>query len=254
MGSDVVPIIGIGPSEHPFDVDRLPLGMVVFVGIPDVSGQLVRLDRKVAGVDVAADGAFAAYAPEFGVGFPYVVQGLAVEDPFGDDRIHLGDVLVGDALVDPGLVPFPYGKRIGVDAVVVAFPVRAVLGFRASVAAIGPAPPAFAFVCLEKRAPPVLEGRPFRLGAGLSAVGACVPAVFDDGVVEDLAVYRGPGFAKELCGLRDGPFLGDGGLEVDPVVVPDSLFIFHIRFSFLRRAAGEDMIAKNGGSRKKEAE
>ena len=244
MGFHEPPVVGIGPSEHPFDVDGFFLGMVVFVGIPDVSGELMGLHREIAGVDVAADGAFAAYAPEFGVGFPYVVQGLALGDAFGDDRIHLGDVGVGDALKRPGLVPFSHGKRVGVDAVVVAFPIRAVLGFRTSVAAVWPGLPAFAFACLEKRAPPVPEGRPFALGAGFPAMRAGMPAVLGGDVVEDLAVYRGPGFAQELCGLGERQPLGDGGLEVDPVVVPDSLFLFHAVFSFLCRAAGKEIIGK----------
>ena len=157
-----------------------------------------------------------------------MVQGLPFEDPFRDDGIHFRDRLVGYALVGPRLMPFPYGEGVGVDAVVVALPVRAVLAFGASVAAIGPGSPAFAFAGLEKRAAAVPEGRPFGLGAGFPAMGAGVPAVLDGGVVDDLAVDRGPGFAKELCGFGEREPLRDGGLEVDPVVVPQSLFLFHV--------------------------
>ena len=195
MGFDVPPVVGIGPSEHPPHVDGFFLGIVVFVGIPDVSRQLVGLHRKVAGVDVPPDGAFAAYALQGVVAFVDMVQGLASEDPFRDDGIHFRDRLVGYAFVDPRLMPLPYGKGVGVDAVVVSFPVGAVVAFGASVAAVGPGLPASAFPRLEKGAPPVLEGRPFGLGASFFAMGAGMPAVPGGDVVEDLAVDRGPGFA-----------------------------------------------------------
>ena len=44
MGFREPSAVGMGPSEHPFDVDGLFLGMAVFVAEPDVSGQLVGLD------------------------------------------------------------------------------------------------------------------------------------------------------------------------------------------------------------------
>ena len=55
-------------------------------------------------------------------------------------------------------------------------------------------------------------------------MGARVPAVLGRGVVADLPVDRGSGFAQQLRGLGQGQPLGDGGLEVDPVVVPQPLF------------------------------
>ena len=101
--------------------------------------------------------------------------------------------------------------------------------------------PPFAFPRLEKRAPPVPEGRPFGLGASLFAMGAGMPAVLGGDVVENLPIDGRPGFAKEFGGLGQRPSLGDGGLEVDPVVVPYSLFLFHVSFSFLRWAAGREL-------------
>ena len=150
MWFDVPPVVGIGPAEHPPHVDGFFLGIVVFMGIPDVSGQLVRLHRKVAGVDVPPDGAFAAYVIQGVVAFVDMVQGSPFEDPFRDDGIHAGDRLVGYAFVDPRLVPFPFGEAVGVDAVVVSFPVGAVLAFGASVAAVWPEFPPCAFPRLEK--------------------------------------------------------------------------------------------------------
>ena len=117
MGFHEPPVVGVGPSEHPRDVDWLSLGIVVFVAEPDVSGQLVRLDAQIAGVDVPPDGAFAAYGLQGVVAFVDVVQGLPFEDPFRDDGIHFRDLLVGYAFVDPRLVPLPDGKRVRVDAV-----------------------------------------------------------------------------------------------------------------------------------------
>ena len=85
-------------------------------------------------------------------------------------------------------------------------------------------------------------------------MGAGVPAVPGGGVVDDLAVGRGPGFAQQPRGLGQGQPLGDGGLEVDPVVVPQSLSLFHSFFVLsLRWAAGKDMIAKNLEKKKKRA-
>ena len=79
-----------------------------------------------------------------------MVQGLAFDDAFGDDAVHRGDAFAGDAPVGPRGVPVPYGKGVGVDAVVVALPVRAVLAFGASVAAVWPEFPPCAFPRLEK--------------------------------------------------------------------------------------------------------
>ena len=70
-----------------------------------------------------------------------------------------------------------------------------------------------------------------------------MPAVFVGEVAQDLAVDRGPGFGEELGGLGQRPSLGDGGLDVDPVVVPDSLLFLHVSASFLR-AAGKEIIGK----------
>ena len=193
MGFDVPPVVGIGPSEHPLDVDRFPLGIAVFVAEPDVSGQLARLDGEMAGVDVAPGGPFAAHLLQRGVGVGAVVEALSV-----------------------GAVP----------------------AFGASVAAVGPGLPPLAFAGLEKRAPSARHRRPFLPGAGFCAVRAGVPAVLRRGVVDDLAVDRGSGFAQQLRGLGQGQPLGDGGLEVDPVVVPQSLF--HLFFVLsLRWGCGE---------------
>ena len=68
---------------------------------------MVPLARSLACVDVAADGAFAAYRLKGVVGFVDMVQGLAFEDPFRDDGIHFRGRLVGYAFVGPRLVPFP---------------------------------------------------------------------------------------------------------------------------------------------------
>ena len=176
------------------------------------------------------------------------MQGLPFQDPFRDDGVHLRDRLVGDAFVYPWGVPVLYGEGVRVDAVVVSLPVRAVLAFGASVAAIGPGLPASASPCLEKGAVAVSVGRPFGSGASLFAMGAGMPAVFVGEVAQDLAVDRGPGFGEELGGLGQRPSLGDGGLEVDPVVVPDSLLFLHISVSFLR-AAGKEIIGKGGWGR-----
>lgn len=175
-----------------------------------------------------------------------MVQGLPFEDPFRDDGIHFRDRLVGYAFVDPRLMPLPNGKRVRVDAVVVSLPVGAELGLGASVAAIGPGLPASASPCLEKGAPAVSVGRPFGSGASLFAMGAGMPAVFVGEVAQDLAVDRGPGFGEEIGGLGQRPSLGDGGLDVDPVVVPDSFFLFHAVCSFLCRAAGKEMLNQGG--------
>lgn len=72
---------------------------------------------------------------------------------------------------------------------------------------------------------------------------AGVPAVLDGGVVDNHAVDRGPGFGEELGGLGRRPSLGDGGLDVDPIVVPDSLLFLYVPVSFLR-AAGKEIIGK----------
>ena len=72
-----------------------------------------------------------------------------------------------------------------------------------------------------------------------------MPAVFVGEVAQDLAIDRGSGFAQQPRGLGQGQPLGDGGLEVDPVVVPDSLLFLHISVSFLR-AAGKEIIGKGG--------
>ena len=77
-----------------------------------------------------------------------------------------------------------------------------------------------------------------------------MPAVFVGEVAQDLAADRGPGFGGELGGLGQRPSLGDGGLEVEPIVVPDSLLFLHVSVSFLR-AAGKDIIAKNRKKKKK---
>ena len=174
------------------------------------------------------DGPLAADGLQRGVGLEYAVGGLPSQDPFRDDGAHLRDRLVGYPFVNPRLMPLPDGQRVRVDAVVVSLPVRAVLAFGASVAAIGPGLPASASPCLEKGAAAVPVGRPFGSGASLFAMGAGVPAVLDGGVVGDLAVDRGPGFAQQPRGLGQGQPLGDGGLEVDPAVVPQSLFLFHL--------------------------
>ena len=177
-----------------------------------------------------------------------MVQGLPSQDPFRDDGVHLRDRLVGDAFVHPWGVPVPYGEGVRVDAVVVSLPVGTKLGLRASVAAIGPGLPASASPCLEKGAAAVPVGRPLPGGAGFHAVRAGVPAVFVGEVAQDLAVDRGPGFGEELGGLGQRPSLGDGGLDVDPVVVPDSLLFLHVSVSFLR-AAGKEIIGKGGWGR-----
>ena len=174
-----------------------------------------------------------------------MVQGLPSQDPFRDDGVHLRDRLVGYPFVNPRLMPLPDGQRVRVDAVVVSLPVRAVLAFGASVAAIGPGLPASASPCLEKGAVAVSVGRPLPGGAGFRAVRAGVPAVFVGEVAQDLAVDRGPGFREGLGGLGQRPSLGDGGLDVDPVVVPDSLLFLHVSVSFLR-AAGKEIIGKGG--------
>ena len=44
MGFREPSVVGVGPSEHPFDVDGLFLGMAVFVAEPDVSRKLMGLD------------------------------------------------------------------------------------------------------------------------------------------------------------------------------------------------------------------
>ena len=64
-----------------------------------------------------------------------------------------------------------------------------------------------------------------------------MPAVFVGEVAQDLAVDRGPGFGEEPGGLGQRPSLGDGCLDVDPVVVPDSFFSFmlFVPFSVGRR-------------------
>ena len=67
---------------------------------------------------------------------------------------------------------------------------------------------------------------------------AGMPAVFVGAVVQDLAVDRGPGFAEEPRGLGEREPLRDGGLEVDPVVVPDSGFLFHVVFPFFSGRRG----------------
>ena len=174
--------------------------------------------------------------------------GLPAQDPFRADGVHLRDRLVGYPFVNPRLMPLPDGQRVRVDAVVVSLPVGAVLAFGASVAAIGPGLPASASPCLEKGAAAVSVGRPFGSGASLFAVGAGMPAVFVGEVAQDLAVDRGPGFGEELGGLGQRPSLGDGGLDVDPVVVPDSLLFLHVSVSFLR-AAGKEIIGKGGWGR-----
>ena len=248
MGFHEPSVVGIGPSEHPRHVDGFFLGIVVFVAEPDVSGQLVRLDAQVAGVDVPPDGAFAAYGLQVAVAFVDVVQGLPFQDPFRDDGIHFRDRLFGYAFVNSRLMPLPDGKRVRVDAVVVSLPAVAELGLGASVAAIWPGLPAFASPRFEKGAPAVSVGRPFGSGASLLAMGAGMPAVFVGEVAQDLAVDRGPGFGEELGGLGQRPPLGDGGLEVDPVVVPDSLLFLHVSVSFLR-AAGKKIIGKGARGR-----
>ena len=75
-----------------------------------------------------------------------------------------------------------------------------------------------------------------------------MPAVPVGEVAQDLAVDRGPGLGEELGGLGQRPSLGDGGLDVDPVVVPDSLLFLHVSVSFLR-AAGKEIIGKGGWGR-----
>ena len=194
------------------------------------------------------DGPLAADGLQRCVGLEYAVGGLPSQDPFRDDGVHLRDRLIGDAFVHPWGVPVPHGEGVRVDAVVVSLPVGAKLGLRASVAAIGPGLPASASPCLEKGAAAVPVGRPFGSGASLFAMGAGMPAVFVGEVAQDLAVDRGPGFGEELGGLGQRPSLGDGGLEVDPVVVPDSLLFLHISVSFLR-AAGKEIIGKGGWGR-----
>ena len=194
------------------------------------------------------DGPLAANGLQRGVGLEYAVGGLPFQDPFRDDGVHLRDRLVGDAFVHPWGVPVPYGEGVRVDAVVVSLPVRAVLAFGASVAAIGPGLPPLASAGLEQRAAAVPVGRPFGSGASLFAMGAGMPAVFVGEVAQDLAVDRGSGFAQQPRGLGQGQPLGDGGLEVDPVVVPDSLLFLHISVSFLR-AAGEKIIGKGAWGR-----
>ena len=194
------------------------------------------------------DGAFAADGLQRGVGLEYAVGGLPSQDPFRDDGAHLRDRLVGDAFVHPWGVPVPHGEGVRVDAVVASLPVGAVSAFGASVAAIGPGLPPLASAGLEQRAAAVPVGRPFGSGASLFAMGAGMPAVFVGEVAQDLAVDRGPGFGEELGGLGQRPSLGDGGLEVDPVVVPDSLLFLHVSVSFLR-AAGKEIIGKGGWGR-----
>ena len=194
------------------------------------------------------DGPLAADGLQRGVGLEYVVQGLPSQDPFRDDGVHLRDRLVGYPFVNPRLMPLPDGQRVRVDAVVVSLPVRAALAFGAPVAAIGPGLPPLASAGLEQRAAAVSVGRPFGSGASLFAVGAGMPAVFVGEVAQDLAVDRGSGFAQQPRGLGQGQPLGDGGLEVDPVVVPDSLLFLHISVSFLR-AAGKEIIGKGAWGR-----
>ena len=79
-----------------------------------------------------------------------------------------------------------------------------------------------------------------------------MPAVFVGEVAQDLAADRGPGFGGERGGLGQRPSLGDGGLEVEPVVVPDSLLFLHVSVSFLR-AVRKDIIAKKSGKEEKRA-
>ena len=169
--------------------------------------------------------------------------GLPSQDPFRDDGAHLRDRLVGYPFANPRLMPLPDGQRVRVDAVVVSLPVGAASAFGASVAAIGPGLPPLASAGLEQRAAAVPEGRPFGSGASLFAMGAGMPAVFVGEVAQDLAVDRGPGFGEELGGLGQRPSLGDGGLEVDPVVVPDSLLFLLLSCSFLL-SAWKEIIGK----------
>ena len=86
-------------------------------------------------------------------------------------------------------------------------------------------------------------------------MGAGVPAVPGGGVVDDLAVGRGPGFAQQPRGLGQGQPLGDGGLEVDPVVVPQSLSLFHSFFVLsLRWGGGEGHDSQKPGKEEKEGQ
>ena len=86
-------------------------------------------------------------------------------------------------------------------------------------------------------------------------MGARVPAVLGRGVVDDLPVGRVSGFAQQLRGLGQGQPLGDGGLEVDPVVVPQSPSLSFVLCPFFALGAvGKDMIAKKGEKKKKEGQ